>query len=62
MSDTAASGVVDGHGEAFDTAGLHVLGAASFPTSGFANPTLTVVALAVRMADRLAARVARRAA
>jgi choline dehydrogenase-like flavoprotein len=62
MADGPAAGVVDGHGEAFDTAGLHVLGAATFPTSGFANPTLTIVALAARMADRLAARVAKRAA
>ncbi|MBB3911819.1 GMC oxidoreductase [Sphingomonas desiccabilis] len=58
MAESPASGVVDGHGEAFDVAGLHVLGAAAFPTSGFANPTLTIVALAVRMADRLAGRMA----
>ncbi|HDL84762.1 MAG TPA: hypothetical protein ENH11_00240, partial [Candidatus Acetothermia bacterium] len=32
-----------------------VLGAAVFPTCGFANPTLTIVALALRLADRLAA-------
>lgn len=54
MADSAASGVVDRHGEAFDVAGLHVLGAAMFPTSGFANPTLTIVALAVRLAERIA--------
>lgn len=54
MAETSSSGVVDRHGEAFDVSGLYVLGAASFPTSGFANPTLTIVALAIRMAGRVA--------
>jgi choline dehydrogenase-like flavoprotein len=32
---------------------LHVASAATFPTSSQANPTLTVVALALRLAQRL---------
>ena len=32
---------------------LFVAGASVFPTAGFANPTLTVVALAIRLADHL---------
>jgi choline dehydrogenase-like flavoprotein len=32
---------------------LFVTGSSVFPTAGYANPTLTVVALAVRLADHL---------
>jgi choline dehydrogenase-like flavoprotein len=58
MADTPDDGVVDGNGELFDVRGLYVLGAAAFPTSGFANPTLTIVALAMRMGEHLALRIA----
>ncbi|PIW26515.1 MAG: hypothetical protein COW30_14870 [Rhodospirillales bacterium CG15_BIG_FIL_POST_REV_8_21_14_020_66_15] len=30
---------------------LHVAGSSASPTSGYANPTFTLVALAVRLAD-----------
>lgn len=53
MSADPASGVVDTDGRVHGTDNLYVAGAASFPTSSQANPTLTVVALALRMADRL---------
>ena len=56
MGRNPGEGVVDGHCEAFDVRGLYVAGAAVFPTSGFANPTLVIVALALRLADHLAAR------
>ena len=32
---------------------LFIAGSAVFPTSGQANPTLTIVALALRLADEL---------
>jgi len=32
---------------------VYVCGASIFPTSGCANPTLTIVALAIRLADYL---------
>ncbi len=48
-------GVVDADGRVHGTDTLFVAGASTFPTAGFANPTLTIVAMAVRLADRLAA-------
>jgi len=47
--------VVDPHGRLHGVDNVYVLGSATFPTSGQANPTLTIVAMALRLADRLAA-------
>jgi choline dehydrogenase-like flavoprotein len=49
-------GVVDADGRVHGTDNLYVTGASIFPTAGFANPTLTLVALALRLADHLAGR------
>lgn len=54
MSYDPADGVVDPQGAVHGTPGLHVTGGSVFPTSGYANPTLTIVALALRLADSLA--------
>lgn len=51
-SDTRSS-VTDGDGRVHGVANLFVAGAALFPTSGQANPTLTIVALALRQAALL---------
>ncbi len=56
MSDDPATGVVDADCRVHGVAGLYVCGSSVFPTSGYANPTLTIVALALRLADHLAAR------
>lgn len=56
MGRDARTGVVNRHGEVWGTRGLFVVGTALFPTSGFANPTLTAVALAFRLADHLTRR------
>ena len=56
MSADCYSGVVDTNGEVWGTRGLFVAGTAIFPTSGFANPTLTAVALAFRLAEYLVRR------
>jgi choline dehydrogenase-like flavoprotein len=56
MGADASTGVVDPYGEVWSTRGLFVAGTAILPTSGFANPTLTAVALALRLADRLVAK------
>ncbi|QUD87914.1 FAD-dependent oxidoreductase [Phenylobacterium montanum] len=53
MAASADDGVVDANGQAFDCKGLYVAGASSFATSGFANPTLVIVALALRLAQHL---------
>lgn len=60
MSATPADGVVDGNQEVWDTKGLFVAGSAVFPTSGFANPTLTIVASSLRLADILGQRLSGR--
>ncbi len=53
MSDDPRHGVVDRHGLVHGMANLYVAGSSVFPTSGYVNPTLTIVALALRLADRL---------
>lgn len=46
-------GVVDEHCCVHGIANLYIAGPSVFPTGGYANPTLTVVALAVRLADHV---------
>jgi choline dehydrogenase-like flavoprotein len=46
-------GVVDANARVHGVANLFVAGSSVFPTSGAAHPTLTVVALALRLADHL---------
>jgi choline dehydrogenase-like flavoprotein len=46
-------GVVDADCRVHGIANLYVAGSSVFPTSGTANPTLTIVALALRLADHL---------
>jgi choline dehydrogenase-like flavoprotein len=54
MGDAPQSSVVNGDCEIWRTRGLFLAGPAVLPTSGFANPTLTAVGLAFRLADHLA--------
>jgi len=54
MGFTRRDGVVDRDLRTFDCPNLFVSSSAVFPTSGQANPTLSIVALAARLADRLA--------
>ena len=55
MSLDPASGVVDASCRVHGLANLYVAGSSVFPTSGVANPTLTLLALALRLADHLRA-------
>jgi len=57
MSDDPKNGVVDRDCRVHGMDNLYVVGSAVYPTSGFVNPTLTVVALALRLADHLKARL-----
>jgi choline dehydrogenase-like flavoprotein len=53
MSADPAQGVVDPDLKVHDTANLYITGSSVFPTSGIANPTLTILALTMRLADHL---------
>jgi len=54
MSNTAATGVVDRDSRVHGVPNLYVVGPSVFPTGGYANPTYTIIALALRAADHLA--------
>jgi choline dehydrogenase-like flavoprotein len=60
MAATPAQAVVDRNCQVFGVHGLYVCGASVFATSGFANPTLMVVALAGRLGDHLVSLATRR--
>ena len=53
MATDPRQGVVDADGRVHGQANLYVVGSSIFPTSSWANPTLTIAALALRTADRL---------
>jgi len=50
-------GVVDGDGRVHGVSNLFIAGSSVFPTSGAANPTLTIVALSLRLADHIKGRL-----
>ena len=54
MSRRPEDGVVDCNLAVHGYRNLYVLGSSVFPTGGWANPTLTILALAHRLADHLA--------
>lgn len=53
MSEGPDRGVVDPDCRVHGMGNLYVAGSSVFPTGGAANPTLTIVALALRLGDRL---------
>jgi choline dehydrogenase-like flavoprotein len=57
MHGDPRQGVVDPDCRVHDMANLYVAGSSVFPTGGYANPTLTIVALALRLADHLQERL-----
>jgi choline dehydrogenase-like flavoprotein len=53
MANSASEGVVDANCRVHDIGNLYIASSSVFPTCGYANPTLTVIALAIRLADHL---------
>lgn len=53
MSDDPARGVVNPDCQVFGLSNLFIAGASCFPTAGAVNPTLTLVALSLRLSDHL---------
>jgi choline dehydrogenase-like flavoprotein len=54
MSEKASDGVVNKHGQTHDIANLFISDGSQFTTGAAENPTLTIVALAIRQADYIA--------
>ena len=59
MSARPEDGVVDEFGRAHDVPNLFVCDGSVFTTGAAANPTLTIVALAIRQAEHLASELSR---
>ena len=55
MSASPAEGCLDPTLRYHDLANLYVLSSSAFPSSSSANPTMTLAALALRLADHLGA-------
>jgi choline dehydrogenase-like flavoprotein len=53
MALSATEGVVDTDCRVNEVNNLFIAGSSVFPTSGYANPTLTIIALALRLSDHL---------
>jgi choline dehydrogenase-like flavoprotein len=60
MSDNPRDGVTNRWGRAHDVKNLFVSDGSVFPSSSAANPTLTIVALAIRQAEHIANLMSRR--
>jgi choline dehydrogenase-like flavoprotein len=46
-------GVVDADCKVHGVENLYIAGSSVFPTGGYANPTLTIVAMSIRLADEI---------
>ena len=53
MSRSSDDGIVNPDSRLHSVDNVYIAGSAVFPTCGYANPTLTIVALALRLADHL---------
>ena len=57
MSRKASDGVVDPNGAVHGVPNLFIAGSSVFPTGGFANPTLSLVALSIRLARHISRQI-----
>lgn len=57
MHEDPSQGVVDAHCRVHGIGNLYVAGSAVYPTAGTANPTLTLIALTLRLSDHLKTKV-----
>lgn len=53
MSETAQTGVVNSDCRLHESPNLYIASSSVFPTGGWANPTVTIMALALRLGDHL---------
>ena len=53
MSNDPKTGVIDAKCRVFGIDNLYIAGSSVFPTIGYANPTITIVALALRLSDHI---------
>jgi choline dehydrogenase-like flavoprotein len=61
MSDNPRDGVVNKYGQTHDIANLFISDGSQFTTGAAENPTLTIVALAIRQADYIAGQMSKNA-
>ncbi|MEM6703554.1 MAG: GMC family oxidoreductase [Acidobacteriota bacterium] len=61
MAADSKQGVVDAQGRVHGVGNLYIGGSSIFPTSGLANPTLTIFAITLRLGDHLDSRIRRAA-
>jgi len=57
MSKNPRLGVVNQNCQVHSMSNLYIAGSSVFPTSGLSNPTLTIVALSIRLADHIKERM-----
>jgi len=57
MHENPNHGVTDPYGRVHHTENLYMAGSSLFPSCGYANPTLTIVAMSLRLADKLKRRL-----
>ncbi len=57
MATSETKGVVDASCKVFGLSNLYVASSAVFPTSSFSNPTMTIIALAIRLSEEITRRL-----
>lgn len=62
MAESPRNGVVDRACQVHGVDNLYIGSSAVFPTGGHSNPTLTIIALCIRIADTIKERLAGRGA